>query len=232
MTPRTKPRIDDASGAPFVGASILSADFARLGDEITDVLDAGADIIHVDVMDGHFVPNLSMGPAIVSSVRKAFPDAYLDVHLMVADPDAWFRPFAQAGADLLSFHIEVCADEREALAHADRVRALGCAPGIAINPPTPQARLEPVASAFDLVLAMSVMPGHSGQAFMPEALERGALRSALPATTRLEIDGGVNPENAATVREAGFDLLVAASAIFGRPSEDRPGVICQLKGSE
>ncbi len=226
-----KPKLDDPSGAPYVGASILSADFARLGEEVADVLDAGADFIHVDVMDGHFVPNLSMGPAVCAGVRRAFPDAYLDVHLMVSDPGHWFEPFAQAGADLMTFHVEACEGDAEALAHAERIRELGCAAGIAINPPTEQARIAWIADRFDLVLAMSVIPGYSGQAFMPEALERGKLRAELPSSVRLEIDGGVGPENARRIRDAGFDTLAAASAIFGRPIGERAGVIAELRGA-
>ncbi|MEQ8850226.1 MAG: ribulose-phosphate 3-epimerase [Phycisphaerales bacterium] len=225
-----KPKLDDPSGAPYIGASILSADFARLSDEIADVLNAGVDFIHVDVMDGHFVPNLSMGPAVCAGVRKAFPDAYLDVHLMVSDPGRWFEPFAKAGADLMTFHVEACEGDAEALGHAERIRELGCAAGIAINPPTDQGRIAWIADRFDLVLAMSVIPGYSGQSFMPEALERGALRSELPDSVRLEIDGGVGPANAEMIRAAGFDTLAAASAIFGRPRGDRAGVIADLRG--
>lgn len=216
---------------PLVAPSILAADFANLGTDCRSVMNAGADLPHVDVMDGHFVPNLSIGPAVCAAVRKSLPEVFLDVHLMVTDPDDFVDPFIKAGADLISFHVEV----RDGAAGRDlirRIRDAGVRTGIVLNPDTPAERVMPFVDAVDLVLVMSVYPGFGGQALIPEVLSKAAMiRPALRSDQRLEIDGGILPENAASVLEAGFDLLVAGSAVFGQPENLRAGVIEAIRGS-
>lgn len=239
----------DPSSLPLIAPSILSADFARMGDECRGVLaapsegGAGADLLHVDVMDGHFVPNLTMGPDMVRGLRAALPGAFLDVHVMVTDPGQYIRGFAQAGADHLTFHLEPALDPRSGTGLsplsqgydprrlADEIRATGMTAGIAINPPTPVEPLLPLVDAFDLVLVMSVHPGKSGQVFLAEVLEKTrAIRRVLRPDQRLQMDGGIKPDNAAEVRDAGCDVIVAASAVFGLTSEKRAAAVGQMRG--
>ena len=202
-----------APARPLLAASILSADFAKLGAQSADALSVGADLLHVDVMDGHFVPNLSMGPAVVAAVRRACPNAFLDVHLMVTDPARFIEPFAKAGANSVTFHVEAVADPA---ALAARARGLGLGVGLASNPETPVERHEPFLRAFDLHLVMSVHPGFSGQAFIEATLRKTQwLRARLGSEARVQMDGGVGPETAGVCARAGADVLVSASALFG-----------------
>jgi ribulose-phosphate 3-epimerase len=200
----------------IISASILSADFARLGEEVNAVLGAGADWIHFDVMDNHYVPNLTVGPMVCAALRKAGIKAPIDVHLMVSPVDAIVADFAKAGATNISFH-------PEATQHVDRtiehIRDCGCRPGMVFNPATPLDWLDYVIDKIDMILLMSVNPGFGGQKFIPEVLPklRQARRriEASGREIRLEIDGGVKVENAAEIARAGADTFVSGSAIFG-----------------
>lgn len=218
---------------PLVMPSILAADFARLGDEVADVLDRGADGIHVDIMDGHFVPNLSMGPPVLASLRKRFPDAYFDVHLMVTNPEHFVGPFADAGADHITFHIEATAGRKQhhEFDLIEQIKKAGPTAGVCFNPPTTAASVAHLADHVEMVLAMSVHPGFGGQKFIPAVLDKvRELSPQLPDGVRFEIDGGVGPDNARQVVAAGIDMIVAGSAVFG--AADRGAVIAALKAAD
>lgn len=221
-----------------------------MGEECRGVIEGGADVLHLDVMDGHFVPNLTMGPDMCRAMRRAFADVMLDVHLMVTDPGRYVDLFAAAGANHLTFHVEV-APGREALRLAEAIRAKGMTAGLAVNPPTSMDAVKEVlelggakigrggtsgqatgegSGLFDLILVMSVNPGFSGQAFIEPTLEKTRVaRGWVGSGVRVEMDGGVGPDNTRRVREAGCDVLVAASAIFGQPPDRRAGVITRLR---
>ena len=212
----------------IISPSILSADFARLGEEVNAVLAAGADWIHFDVMDNHYVPNLTVGPMVCAALRKAGVKAPIDVHLMVSPVDAIVADFAKAGATNISFH-------PEATLHVDRtiehIRDCGCRPGLVFNPATPLNWLDYVIDKIDMILLMSVNPGFGGQKFIPEVLPKlRQARQRIAASgreIRLEIDGGVKVENAAEIARAGADTFVSGSAIFG--SDDYPRTIKAMR---
>jgi len=197
-----------------IAPSILSADFSRLGEEVQAVDRAGADYIHVDVMDGHFVPNITIGPLVVDALRKV-TDKPLDVHLMIENPDLYIADFAKAGADIITVH-------QEAVPHLHRtvqlIKSLGKQAGVSLNPATPVETLDVILDELDLVLVMSVNPGFGGQAFIPSALDKiRALRQRITQrglATELQVDGGVKVDNIRQVVAAGADVLVAGSAVF------------------
>ena len=212
-----------------IAPSMLSADFARLAEDVKDVEKGGADLLHIDIMDGHFVPNLTFGPDVVKSLRKhtALP---FDVHLMVTNPEDYVQAFADIGTEYFTFHAE-------ATPHLHRlvqdIKAHGMKVGIALNPSTPVAVLEDIAGDLDMILIMSVNPGFGGQKFIPQALRKIKKAKALFAYVNrkdavVEVDGGVNAATIEGVREAGVDIVVAGSAVFG--AEDRAAMIQTLRG--
>ena len=215
---------------PWIAPSILSADFARLGAEVQAVLDAGADLIHFDVMDNHYVPNLTIGPLVCEALRKHGVTAPIDVHLMVKPVDRIVPDFAKAGASLISFH-------PEGSEHVDRtlglIRDCGCKAGLVFNPATPLSYLDFVLDKVDLVLIMSVNPGFGGQSFIGAALDKlrraRAIIDRSGRPIRLEVDGGVKVDNAAEIAEAGADTFVAGSAIFGH--KDYRAVVAAMRAA-
>jgi ribulose-phosphate 3-epimerase len=215
------------SNAVRIAPSILSADLGRLADEIRDVATGGADWIHVDVMDGRFVPNITLGPIVVAAARRATP-LPLDVHLMIVEPERYIDAFAEAGADVISVHVEASVHLQRTLS---RIRALGKRAGVVLNPHTPESALDYVMEDVDLILVMSVNPGFGGQSFLSPALRKiAALRKridALGLRIDLEVDGGVAPETVKSVVDAGADVLVAGNAVFGKP--DRARAIADLR---
>ena len=200
-----------------IAPSILSADFARLADEVAAVERAGADLLHVDVMDGHFVPNLTVGPPIVASLKKV-TKLPLDVHLMITNADAFISEFAKAGADYLTVHVEACPHLHRTI---QSIKEHGVKAGVTLNPATPIASLQEILGDIDLVLIMSVNPGFGGQTFIPSVLKKiadvRARLDAIGSQALLEVDGGVKVDNARDIVAAGATVLVAGSAIFSKP---------------
>ncbi|MBM4126362.1 MAG: ribulose-phosphate 3-epimerase [Nitrospira sp.] len=213
----------------LIAPSILSADFARLADEVAAVERAGADLLHVDVMDGHFVPNLTVGPPIVEALKKV-TKLPLDVHLMITNADAFIQEFAEAGADYLTVHVEACPHLHRTI---QSIKERGVKAGVTLNPATPIASLQEILPDVDLVLIMSVNPGFGGQKFIPSALNKVAAARAMldriQSRALLEVDGGIKAENASQVVAAGATVLVAGSAIFSQ--RDYAGMIAALRAA-
>ena len=208
----------------LIAPSILSADFTRLGEQIREAEAAGADWIHIDVMDGHFVPNLTMGPFIVEACRRA-TNLPLNVHLMVEHPESLLEAFAQAGASHLIVHVETCPDIVRTL---KMIKSLGCKAGVTLNPPTPASSLEAALPLAEIVLVLTVHPGYSGQEFMageiPKIAQIRRRLDEIGSSAWLEVDGGISVETISQVQQAGADTFVAAKAIFGYPSGIAAGI--------
>ncbi|BCL59345.1 ribulose-phosphate 3-epimerase [Desulfomarina profundi] len=210
-----------------IAPSILSADFSRLGEEIRAVESGGADVIHIDVMDGRFVPNITIGPLVVEAARRV-TDKVLDVHLMIIEPDRYLEQFASAGADWITVHVEVCNHLHRTVA---RIKELGKRAGVVLNPSTPLTTLDYILEDIDLVMFMSVNPGFGGQSFIPSTLRKiTALRrriDELGLSVGIEVDGGISEKTIGSVAEAGANIFVAGSAVYG--SKDYGKTISQLK---
>lgn len=216
--------------SPFIAPSILSADFGHLGDDVRQAVALGAPWIHCDVMDGHFVPNLTFGPDTVRAVRSAAPQATVDVHLMVERPEWMLESFREAGADILSVHVEACPHLHRTI---QQIHDLGAAAGVALNPATPWQRIEPVLSMVDVVVIMSVNPGFGGQSFIMETLDKARAlrdwRSKHDASFVIQFDGGVSPETIDVCLDAGGQSLVAGSAFFKAPDRKERWALFQSR---
>jgi len=211
------------SGTYQIAPSILSADFGNLQSEIAQVVGAGVTMIHLDVMDGHFVPNITLGPVVVKWIRQ-WSDAFLDTHLMITNPEKYAEPFAKAGADLITFHIETVKDPIEFVKY---LRGLGVQVGVTLNPATPAVSLDKIAPLCDMVLVMTVNPGFGAQAFMDAAAQKCRhIRQMVGSGVRIEVDGGIYADTIVKARDYGADTFVAGNAVFGQA--DRPAAIKSL----
>jgi len=207
-------RFRELTAAPRVAPSILSADFAKLGAQVEEVMAAGARVIHVDIMDGHFVPPITIGPLVAGAIADLVHDAggAIDVHMMIAAPERQIEEFAKAGADSITFHAEATPHANRTLA---AIRELGCCAGVAINPGTPVEAVSELRGLADLVLCMTVNPGWGGQSFIPGSPDKVARLAQVAGEARIEVDGGIDTDTAASVADAGASLFVAGSAVFG-----------------
>lgn len=214
---------------PVLAPSLLAADFTQLGKEIKDCIKGGATWIHCDIMDGHFVPSISFGPAFTKAAKKAAPEAFLDVHLMIENPDKYIENFVEAGADLISVHYETCPHLHRSI---QKIKKYGIMAGVVVNPATSLHNIEPILPYVDMVLIMCVNPGFGGQSFIESSYQKleqlASIRQEKDLTFLIEVDGGVNLKNIQKVANAGADVLVAGSSVF--TAEDIPSRVEELIG--